>query len=454
MSLTRDLAQFVCGIEYERLPQEVAPKLRKLMLDCLGNQIGAHAEEGARMLHRVLGAADVQGPSTVVGFATRTTPLLAGCMNGMLAHLLDMDDAHRDSLTKTGSAVTPAVFALAEARGSAGQQAIEAAAAGYEVMIRLGLGVNPAHRMRGFHSTATLGAFGAAAAAGRLLGLAPERMTEALGIAATQSAGLTAFIDNASMTKPLNVARAVYSGILAAQLAAEGFRGPPDGLEGREGFVNAYAGRFDAEAALAGLGSRYRLLESGFKPHAACRYAHGPIDAAARLRAAHGFGVDDIEAIDVRISELAHRQSAFYEPGTVASAQGSTPFVIAACLALGRSALTAADVKTAFHDERTWRLHRHVKVHIDPAMDRMGRGCSIVIALRDGRRLEDAVPLPRGEPENPMSDAEIAAKFMRQAEPVLGSRQATEIAERMAELDRLPNVAGIMSLTDMERSIA
>lgn len=198
MQVTRAIAEFACNVTFERLRPTVVTKTKQLMLDCLGNQIGAYGEESAQMLYDVLAVALVRGECTVVGYGSKTAPLLAGCMNGMLAHLLDMDDAHRDSLTKTGSAITPAAMAIAEARGCDGKSVIEAVIAGYEVMIRLGLAVNPGHRRRGFHSTATLGAFGAAVAAGRLLGLNADRMVDALGIAGTQAAGLAAFINNAA----------------------------------------------------------------------------------------------------------------------------------------------------------------------------------------------------------------------------------------------------------------
>ena len=339
--LTATLARYAADLG-DGIPEPVAAKTRQLLLDCLGNQLGACGEAQPRLLYAALDVASTPGDSTVMGCGAKTTALLAGCMNAMLAHLLDMDDAHRDSLTKTGSAITPAVMAVGEEVNANGADVLRSAVAGYEVMIRLGLAVNPGHRSRGFHSTATLGAFGAAIAAGSLLRLSAGQMADALGIAGTQSAGLAAFINNASMTKPLNVAKAVHSGILAARLAQQGYRGPPDVLEGREGFFRAYADECRQDVVLDGLGARYRLVESGFKPHAACRYAHAPIDAAVWLMGAHGFAASDIVEIGVHLSELASRQSNFYEPQTVASAQGSTPFVIAASVAAHTTSLSAA----------------------------------------------------------------------------------------------------------------
>lgn len=447
METTSRIAAFACGLKFGELPEAVIVKIKQLMLDCLGNQIGAYGEESAQMLYDALGVDQVGGVSTVVGYGKKTSPLLAGSMNSMLAHLLDLDDAHRDALTKTGSAVTPAALAVAEARGSHGGRVIEAVAAGYEVMIRLGLAVNPGHRNRGFHSTATLGAFGAAVAAGRLMELSEQGMVDALGIAGTQSAGLAAFIDNPSMTKPFNVAKAVHSGILAACLAEKGFRGPPHVIEGAEGFIQGYTDRAHLGRIERGLGEQFRLLESGFKPHAACRYAHGPVDAAISLMERHQCNIEDIDRIDVHLSGLAHRQSNFYEPKSIASAQGSTPFAIAASLVCGTNSLTVADVKNAFNDERVRALHRRVALHVDQNRDYMGRGCTVRLGLKSGRRYEESVVLPRGEPENPMSDAEIERKFMRQAAAALGEPRARSIREMMGALETLPSVSGIMSLT-------
>ena len=444
--LTARLARYASGLRADDIAPEVAAKTRQLVLDCIGNQLGACAEPQAQLLYDALDVAATSGPSTVVGRAARTSPTLAGCVNAMLAHLLDMDDAHRDALTKTGSAITPAVMAMAEACEATGADMLCAAVAGYEVMIRLGLAVNPGHRTRGFHSTATLGAFGAAVAAGCILRLDEHAMVDALGIAATQSAGLTAFINNASMTKPLNVAKAVHSGILAARLARSGFRGPPDVLENREGYFRAYTDEYDGQVVTAGLGERYRLLESGFKPHAACRYAHAPIDAAVALMREHAFAASEIEALDVHLSELASRQSDFYEPRTVASAQGSTPFVIAASLAAGTTSLTVDDVKHAVGDEAVYALHRRIRLHVDPAMPYMGRGAHVAVRLRDGRDLALAVDLPRGEPEHPMSDEEVERKFMRQAEAAVGEAQARAIRDGIEELEKLRSARVVMRL--------
>lgn len=453
VQITKALAEFACSVTFQRLRPDVIAKSKQLMLDCLGNQIGAYGEASAQMLYDVLSVNEMRGKSTVVGYGSKTTPLLAGCMNGMLAHLLDMDDAHRDSLTKTGSAVTPAALAIAESRGCDGKSVIEAVVAGYEVMIRLGLAVNPGHRRKGFHSTATLGTYGAAVAAGRLLGLNEVRMVDALGIAGTQAAGLAAFINNAAMIKPFNVAKGVHNGILSALLAEQGFRGPPDIIEGQEGFIRGYTEDADLARLMTDLGKQFHLLESGFKPHAACRYAHGPIDAAVSLMKTHGFEVGEIESIYVYLSALANRQSNFHEPMSLASAQGSTPFAIAASLVSATNSLSFADVTNAFNDTRTWELHRRVRLHVDNGMDYMGRGCRVRVLLRNGKSYEQSVELPRGEPENPLSDFEIEQKFMRQAGVVIGNGKAQSMRELMKNIETLPTISQLMNHTSVRLAL-
>lgn len=447
MGLTYRLAEFAVQLQFVDLPNVVIKKSKQLLMDCLGNQIGAYGELAPQIVYDALKIGAQSGPSTVVGWGVKVPTAAAALMNGMLAHTLDMDDAHRDSLTKTGSAITPAALAVAEAVEASGQEVLTAIVAGYEVMIRLGLAVNPSHRKRGFHSTATLGAFGAVTAAGRLMKLSSEQMASAFGIAGTQSSGLVAFINNPSMIKAFNVGRGVQSGVMAATLASRGFVGPSNILEHNEGFLKAYTDSVKVEHLTERLGQHFHTLESGFKPHAACRYAHGPIDAALAMMQSHGFAAADIDSVDVFVSELAYRQSNFYEPKNVTSAQGSAPFSIAAGIVCQAKSLTVKNVKEAFEIATTWELHRRVHMHIDAGMNYMGRGCRMIVRLKSGVQYESIIDLPRGEPENPMMAEEVAEKFFSQVRPILGEEQAGNIRAIIDQLETCDSVHGLMEST-------
>lgn len=246
------------------------------------------------------------------------------------------------------------------------------------------------------------------------------------------------------------MAKGVYNGILSALLTEKGFRGPPDVIEGQEGFVQGYTDRADLGRLVTDLTERFHLLESGFKPHAACRYAHGPIDAAVGLLRKHEFKVEEIQGVDVYLSALANRQSNFHEPQSIASAQGSTPFAIAASLICATDSLSVADMKKAFNDARTWELHRRVRLHVDNGMDYMGRACRVQLFLRSGKIYEQSVELPRGEPENPLSDHEIEEKFMRQAGPLIGKRESQSIRDLMNKIETLPTMSPLMNQVSVQ----
>lgn len=448
--ITKALADFVYTLGPADLNDKVIDSAKMLTLDGFGNEIGAFGQTAPGLLYQTLEVKRLSGPSTVVGYGTKTSAIFAACMNAMLAHTRDVDAAHRDALTKTGAAVTPAVFAVGEACGATGEELLLATVVGYELMIRMGLAFNPSHRKRGFHSTSTLGAFGTAAAAGRLLGLTPGQMANAFGIAGTQAAGLTAFIDTPSMIKPFNVAKGVLNGVLAASLAKNGFTGPDDILESEEGFIHAYTDHVDTKRLFDRLGRHFHMTETGFKPHAACRYVHTLIDGALQLKKQHRIDPEQIERVDAGLSGLAYRQCNIETPQTVASAQGSAQFSIAASLTAGGETLSVEDFTTAFADPVAWAVNKKVTLRVLDDVDYMSRFSALRIRLKEGRSCEVKVELPKGEPENPMTKDEIREKYRKQAEPVVGKRNADSIYENLMNLEQLKDPAAVMKMTVAE----
>lgn len=445
--ITAILANFVCNLKLRDLDESTINYAKMLTLDGFGNEIGAYNEPGPRLLYEVLQVDQLAGPCTVVGYGAKTSPMYAACMNGMLAHARDVDAAHRDALTKTGAVATPAVFAAAEAVNASGEAVLLATVAGYELMIRMGLALNPSHRKRGFHSTSTTGVFGAAAAAGKLFGFNAQRMSSAFGIAGTQAAGLTAFIGTTSMIKPFNVAKSAFNGVLSACLARRDFGGPANILESPEGFMRGYADELKPELLFDKLGKYFHLTETGFKPHAACRYVHTLIDGALLLRSENTFNLDQIEHIEARVSELAYRQCDIAEPRTLASAQGSAQFSIAAALVAGGETVSVEDFKEAYENVISHALNKKITLKVLPDIDYMSRRSELEIVLKDGRKLQTRVDLPKGEPENPMSKDQIIEKYMKQAEPVVGAERAASICDRLLKLEELKEVRALMDLT-------
>ena len=244
MGITRELSAFTAGIALDRLPAEVVARARFLVLDLVGNIIRARhdAESTPPLLAaaRALGLA--AGNAGVFGDSARYTPAGAAFLNGALGHSLDFDDTHAAGSLHPGCPVIPAALAAGEMAGASGADVLAAIIAGYEVTCRVALAL-PAgdHYQRGFHPTATCGAFGAAAAAARVFGLDAERVASAFGIALSQSAGSLQFLANGAWTKRFQVGWAAMAGLTAATLAREGFKGAADAIEGRHGFLRAYA---------------------------------------------------------------------------------------------------------------------------------------------------------------------------------------------------------------------
>jgi 2-methylcitrate dehydratase PrpD len=453
MGITAELAAFTAGISAERLPPEVLARTRLLVLDLAGNIVRARhdAESTPSLLAaaRALGVA--AGNSAVFGDSARYTPAGAAFLNAALGHSLDFDDTHAAGSLHPGCPVIPAALAAGEAAGASGATVLAAIVAGYEVTCRIALAL-PAgdHYARGFHPTATCGVFGAAAAAARVFGLDADRVESALGVALSQSAGSLQFLSNGAWTKRFQVGWASMSGLAAAVLAREGFKGPVEALEGKHGFLRAYAPSPDPARATQDLGTEWELMQTAVKPYPSCRYGHAGIDAALAFHAERGIPPDGIERVTYGTSAsgmtligepLAKRQ----DPQNVVDGQFSGPFVIACALATGRMTW---DSYGLLHDDAIRALLPRIACQPDADAQREfpANMSGKLTVVADGAVWERFVRVPKGEPSNFMTDAELRAKFSGLTAPILGENRADQLAEAALALDGAPNLAAFMRL--------
>ena len=450
-ALTAHFAQYAAAIRHHDLPAEVETRTRFLLLDLLGNIVrGRHDAESSAPL---MAAARVMGLGTgthaVFGETTRWSPAGAALLNGAFAHSLDFDDTHAAGTLHPGAPVIPAALAAAELTGASGQDVIAAIVAGYEVTNRLALALPGGdHYDRGYHPTATCGVFGAAAAAGRVLGLSAAQIADALGIALSQSAGSLQFLANGAWTKRFQVGWASMAGLSAALLAREGFRGAAEALEGRAGFLRAYAPNPNPERALQGLGTQYELMETAVKPYPSCRYGHASVDAALMLRAEHKLRPEEIAAVTMGLpnkgmllvgAPLAYKQN----PQNVVDGQFSGPFVVACALAHGHFGwdsyprMDAPELRTLM-PKITCEEDPEIQAEFPANM--AGR---LTIHAR-GQVFSQKVVIPRGEPANFLTEAEIRAKFHGLADAVLGAEGAGALADAVVGLAAAPSVHAMM----------
>ncbi len=452
----RALASDVVAIRDGALPDAVLARARDLLLDYFGVTLAGSAEESTVALRRGLAALGASGDATVIGTALRMAPPHAALANGAAAHAIEMDDTHLGGSIHLGASVFSATLAAAElappTRPTSGATCLRAAIGGYEVAARLATALGPAaHYRRGFHPTGTCGAFGAAAAAGVVLGLDADGITAALGVAGSQAAGSMEFLEDGAWTKRLHPGWAASAGLHAATLAGAGFRAPASIVDGRFGFLRGYSDAPDPAALRPA--AELALMQTGVKPHACCRYSQGPIDAALALRAAHRIDPARIARIDVAIVAagfpiVCEPIEAKRRPRSVVDAQFSLPFSIATALVHG-SAWPDEFAPTRLDDSAIGRLMDRVHPVRDAALDsRYPRTwpCWLAITLDDGTRHEARIDHPLGDPEHFPDTGTLAAKFARLAERVVGADRARAIRDVVATIDESGDVRELLAL--------
>jgi 2-methylcitrate dehydratase PrpD len=453
MGVTSELAGFCSEISLERLPTEVVDRARFLVLDLVGNIVRArHDAESTRSFlaaTRAIGLA--AGNSGVFGDSARYTPGGAAFLNGALAHSLDFDDTHAAGSLHPGAPVIPAALAAGEMVGAAGADVLAAIVAGYEVTCRVALSL-PAgeHYDRGFHPTATCGAFGAAAAAARVFGLDAAGVEGAFGTVLSQCAGSLQFLANGAWTKRFQVGWAAMNGLMAATLVREGFVGAAEALEGRYGFMRAYAPNPVPERAVQDLGGVYELMNTAVKPYPSCRYGHAGIDAALALRAEHGLQPDEIESVTLGLPRsgmmligLPPEKKA--DPRNVVDGQFSGPFVIACALATGAMGW---DSYQLLQDAVVRGLLGKISCEFDPEIEAefpANMSGKVSITAR-GQKFVRKVVVPKGEPTNFLTEADLRAKFCGLAEAVLGPERTARLAAEVLAINRLAGVGSLMRL--------
>lgn len=451
-TLVERLAGFAAASDPARLPGAVEASVRMRILDTIGIELAASAAGLADGVVDLVETTGGRPEASVIGTQSRYPAAQAALVGGTLAHSLDFDDTHLPSVLHPSASIVPTVLAVGEATGATGPDLIAAAAVGIELTVRTGMGGylpdgENVFFERGWHATSICGALGAAAAAGRLLGLDETGIAHAVAIAASFGGGLLEANRSGGTVKRLHCGWAAHAGISAARLAAAGYTGPATVLEGRFGFYEAYlGGRFDAEAVTADLGERWEVPRVFFKPYPANHYTHAGIDAALAIREREGLDPDRIVRIELGSSAPALRtigepRAEKIAPRSGYHAQFSGPFTVATAL-LGGGGLGVwfddfTDARA--HDERVLRLARLVETFVDPEVDALfprGFGAVLRIHLDDGRLLEERVMANRGGPDRPLSDTELRRKYLLNATRRISSEAAERLADLIIGLDR------------------
>jgi len=434
------LAEFAAGLEFEDLPGEVRERAGRCVLDWLGCALAGAAEPLGRTVRGMAVEAGGRAEAAVICGGAQVPCAAAAWANGVAGHIVELDDIHAEAIIHPGAAVVPAALAAAGRQGASGRALLTAVVAGYETAARIGMAAGPAH-YRFWHTTGTCGTFGAAAAAGRLLGLDAGGMQHALGIAGTHAAGLVAVFGTDG--KPLNAGRAARDGVTAALLAAAGATGPAGILEADRGYLRAAAGDFDAAA----LAERFEILRNVFKVHASCGHTHAPLDAVLGLAAEHRLQAVDVAAVRVGTYRIAvETAGGGAAPRTPAEARFNLPYCVAVALLRGRAGLAEFSPE-ALGDPAIAALAGRVSVESVPEFAGVRLGAArVTIRTAGGRELCRRVDAPRGYPGNPLAGEELEDKFAGLAARSIPAERAGRIAALVRELEDLGSIAALAEL--------
>src|SRR5215831_15571743 len=337
---TRGIAEFVSGLKYSAIPEEVRHRVKLLMLDSLGCALYGADLEWCRILQDSLGKVDSTRECVIWGTKKKLSAPHAALANGTAVQGFELDDVHRAGVLHVGAVVIPALLAIAERKGGmSGKEFLTAAVAGYEIGPRVGLCMGPAHIASGWHSGATLGVFSSAAGAARGLKLDADRTVHALGIAGTQASGLMA-AQYGAMVKRMHAGRASQSGLYGALLARHGFTGIPDVFESQYGgFCTTFSrsnDRFRLSELTAGFGEVWQTMGVALKFYSCVGSNHTTLDALRDMRRERAFGADDVKRVVVHASQVTVDHAGWkYRPEGLTSAQLNLAYCAATLLIEG-----------------------------------------------------------------------------------------------------------------------
>ncbi len=433
------LGAFVAGTRFAALPKPLCDAGLRTILNHVGCALGTARDPAVLTALAVMRDISAAPVATVYGQATRLDAMAAAFVNAVAGNLLDFDDTHLRTVIHPAAPVVPVAFALAEAHGRSGAAMLEAVLLGGEVACRIGNMVSPGHYDRGWHITSTCGAFGAAAAAAKLLGLDAQQTAHAIGIAASEAAGIVENLPSAA--KNVSVGNAARHGILAALFAARGWEAAPMALEGPLGWARATGDAPDLEAVTQGLGEDWEIARNTFKPYPAGIVFHAVIDAAAALREAIP-AATAVTAVEVAGDALLLARGD-RRVETARDARVSIHHCAALGLLRGSAGVTDFE-QPAVDDPALAALRAKARARRD---DSLARGAArVTVTLADGQVLERLVTEPVGSAGRPLSDAALAAKYRANAALAGQASRAEAQLAALRGLATAPTLGPLMAL--------
>jgi 2-methylcitrate dehydratase PrpD len=437
-------ADWAVAFRHEPLKGEVLHHAKRAVIDWHAALYPGAVVPPGTLLEKALTSELDQGRSSLA-LGRKANPRTAALINGAAAHTAEFDDIFRDGIYHPGAPTIAAALALAQSENVSGEAFLRAVVVGYEISTRIGAAMGRAH-YRWWHNTGTVGCFGAAAAASEALGLNNSQFAHALATVATFSAGLQQAFRMDSMSKPLHAGHAAEAGLTAALGAREGLIGSLNVMEGDTGYGRAM-GHADQKSepdwrkGIATLGRDFHITKMTFKNHGCCGHTFAAIDGALELKKRMKVAAGDIEKVEVGTYRAGVEVAHYDRPRTPAEGRFSLKYVVATALTHGNVRL-AAFTPERLAEKQTNQLMQKILVGVDPQLDATfpGQRAARVAITAAGKREEFLQPTRKGDPDMPLSDAELDEKFLELAAPVLGEARAKEILQRLWRLESQASV--------------
>jgi 2-methylcitrate dehydratase PrpD len=437
--VTPTLARFVAAARWEDVSPQVRHQAKRSFMNLFAVALAGCRTEPVEIALASLSEFSGGKQATVIGRSERIDALSAAFLNAAAANVHDFCDTHLRTVIHPTAPVAPALLALAELRRVSGPELLHAFILGNEVQARIGLAISPHHYDRGWHITSTCGVFGAAAGAGKLLGLNEQQLVSALGTASTQSSGLCECLGMPA--KSVSVGNAARNGLWSALLAARGFAGPAEPLAGRQGFYNALGDEPDLALVTDGLGDSFEIMATSYKPYPCGFVIHPVLDCVLDWRRDHPDA--DVTRVVVRGNQLLAHRTDRPEISTGRESQVSVQHAVAAALVHGKAGIDQF-TDACVNDPRVGSLRRKVEVLRDETFSTIAAAVEITSA--DGTVHRLAQSAARGSDVNPMSDADLEQKLRTVTASWNPKADAGPLIDEVWSLDKSDDVSRLTSL--------
>jgi len=435
------LISFLIDTSYEDLPPEIFHQAKRCIIDWTGVALAGAGHPTVSILIDTVQAMGGHRQAAIFGTAHKTSAINAALVNGTMSHVLDYDDTHLEALMHPSAPLVPALFAYGERNESDGKAFLLSYVLGFEIETRISMAMGEPHYDTGWHSTATMGRFGAAAGVGKLAGLSEDEMANAFGLAGTQASGIRNVFG--TMTKSFHPGKAAADGLLSVLLAQRGFTSAGDILADGKGLGNIFSSDFTPRRGLHDLGVAYTLPGTSIKPFASCLYTHPTIDAVIRLKNDHGIRPDAVDRIRCGISKFCKDAANQKHPQTGLAAKFSVTFCAALALLEGSAG------ESLFQDANTGNakiLDIMQRVDVEEIPDQKDSEARVTIILRNGQRLEEHVQHPLGSPAHPLSDGQVEDKAKNLLTLAFDRKKAGIIIDKLWALEQVENISEIAGL--------